>query len=124
MSFWGCVLKPGAKHAVKEEEGDVLHLSQACLHQPSDGKNWLQVVDSKKSYAIACLEKGKTEYASFDLFFRAGTCSFMNKGQSEVHLTGYFEPEGPGMDDEGEEEEDVDEDEEEEEEPPPKKKKK
>ncbi|CAE7193678.1 FKBP43 [Symbiodinium sp. CCMP2456] len=123
MSFWGCQLKPGAKFEVKAEEGgDVLHLSQACLHQPTAGKNFLQVVDGAKSYSIACLQKDKSEYASFDLFFRTGTCSFHNKGSSEMHLTGYFEPDGMPDDDEEEEEEEEEEDEEEE--PPAKKPKK
>ncbi|CAE8675877.1 unnamed protein product, partial [Polarella glacialis] len=129
MSFWGCQLKPGEKFAVKGESGgEVLHLSQACLHQPADGKNFLQVINGKDTYAISCLQKGKSEYASFDLFFRAGNCSFVNKGSSEMHLTGYFEPDGvPEDGEEGEEEEDCEEDEEEEEEeeePPAKKTKK
>ncbi|CAE7705554.1 FKBP46, partial [Symbiodinium necroappetens] len=94
----------------------------ACLHQPTAGKNFLQVVDGAKSYSIACLQKDKSEYASFDLFFRTGTCSFHNKGSSEMHLTGYFEPDGMPDDDEEEEEEEEEEDEEEE--PPPKKLKK
>eukprot|EP00930_Biecheleria_cincta_P087286 TRINITY_DN76534_c0_g1_i1.p1 TRINITY_DN76534_c0_g1~~TRINITY_DN76534_c0_g1_i1.p1 ORF type:complete len:133 (-),score=50.34 TRINITY_DN76534_c0_g1_i1:94-492(-) len=129
MSFWGCQLKPGETYAVKANAGgEVLHLSQACLHQPQDGKNFLQVADGKQTYAIACLQKGKFEYASFDLFFRAGNCSFKNKGTSEIHLTGYFEPDSLG-DLEEEEEEDMLEDDEEEEEseeappPPPAKKK-
>eukprot|EP00933_Yihiella_yeosuensis_P046429 TRINITY_DN41953_c0_g1_i1.p2 TRINITY_DN41953_c0_g1~~TRINITY_DN41953_c0_g1_i1.p2 ORF type:complete len:130 (+),score=52.36 TRINITY_DN41953_c0_g1_i1:76-465(+) len=129
MSFWGCALAPGKKVAIEENAGgQVLHLSQACLHAPQDGKNFLQVVEGNQTYAIACLQKGKSEYASFDLFFRAGSCSFVNKGASEIHLTGYFEPDGMG-DDEGEEsEEDMMEDDEEEESeeeaPPPAKKKK
>ncbi|CAE7227004.1 elavl2 [Symbiodinium natans] len=108
-----CQLKPGAKFQVKADAGgDVLHLSQACLHQPTAGKNFLQVVDGATSYSIACLQKDKSEYASFDLFFRTGTCSFHNKGSSEMHLTGYFEPDGMPDDDEEEEEEEEESDEE------------
>mmetsp|Transcript_57432 Transcript_57432/g.101945 ORF Transcript_57432/g.101945 Transcript_57432/m.101945 type:complete len:130 (+) Transcript_57432:46-435(+) len=129
MTFWGCHIKPGDKFSVAAGTGgEVLHLSQACLHEPKDGKNFLQVNDGKATYAIACLKKGKEETASFDLFFRTGSCSFLNTGSSEIHLTGYFEPDGMGDDeDEEEEEEDDDEEEEDEEEemePPPKKAKK
>eukprot|EP00440_Ansanella_granifera_P067593 gb/GFBE01073321.1/.p1 GENE.gb/GFBE01073321.1/~~gb/GFBE01073321.1/.p1 ORF type:complete len:128 (+),score=51.19 gb/GFBE01073321.1/:1-384(+) len=126
MSFWGCVLQPGSKFAVQPQDGgEVLHLSQACLHNPQPGKNYLQVESEKSKFAVACLEKGKSEYASFDLFFRAGKCTFINTGKSEIHLTGYFEPDGMGDDIlEGEEEEEETDDEEEEEEEPPKKKSK
>merc|ERR1712176_475267 len=108
MTFWGCQLRPGEKYMVKAEDGNVLHLSQACLNKPTEGKNYLQVVDGSNKYAIAVLEKGKSEYASLDLFFRVGQCGFLNKGASEIHLTGYFEPDNmdeDGDDDEEEEEE-------------------
>eukprot|EP00928_Gymnodinium_smaydae_P100375 TRINITY_DN982_c0_g1_i1.p1 TRINITY_DN982_c0_g1~~TRINITY_DN982_c0_g1_i1.p1 ORF type:complete len:289 (+),score=107.67 TRINITY_DN982_c0_g1_i1:74-940(+) len=92
MAFWGCVLKPGSKQKIENPEGDILHLSQACLHNPQDGKNYVQAIVAGKSYSIACLEKGKKEHDSFDLFFNPQECSFSNAGKSEVHLTGYFEP--------------------------------
>lgn len=119
-----CTLKPGGKYQLKEDSGrDVLHLSQACLHQPQGGKNFLQVIEGSNTYAIACLQKDKSEFASFDLFFKTGSCSFHNKGTSEIHLTGYFEPDG--MPDDLEDEESEEEEEEEEEvEPTPKKQKK
>eukprot|EP00450_Noctiluca_scintillans_P005252 CAMPEP_0194486978 /NCGR_PEP_ID=MMETSP0253-20130528/7428_1 /TAXON_ID=2966 /ORGANISM="Noctiluca scintillans" /LENGTH=110 /DNA_ID=CAMNT_0039327131 /DNA_START=37 /DNA_END=369 /DNA_ORIENTATION=- len=102
MSFWGYALKPGATHTPKSAQNEVLHLSQACLHKPVDGKNALEVSDDSNSYALMILEKGKTEYASFDLFFNSGKYTFRNKGKSEIHLTGYFEPEALGEDSEEE----------------------
>lgn len=102
MAFWGTILKPNQKKKVESPEGDILHLSQACLNDPKDGKNYVMAEVSGTSYAVACLEKGKKEHDSFDLFFDPKACSFMNKGASEVHLTGYFEPVD---DDEGDEEE-------------------
>lgn len=105
MSFWGLILKPGQKVPVESADGDILHLSQACLHAPKGGKNYLQVTDNEKTYVVACLEKDKVEHASFDLFFSTASCSFSSKGDSEVHLTGYFEP-SQDLGDEEEEEED------------------
>jgi len=105
MAFWGCQLKPGDKQEVESKDGEVLHLSQACLHSPQPGKTVLQVQDGKDIFALAMLAKGKVEYASFDLFFKAGQCTFINKGTSELHLTGYFEPKAEDMEDEEEEEE-------------------
>jgi len=92
MAFWGCVLKPGQKHPVKIEDADVLHLSQACLHDPKDGKNYLQVEVDGTAYSIACLEKGKREHDCLDLFFDSQKTTFMTKGNSEIHLMGYIEP--------------------------------
>jgi len=92
MAFWGCVLKPGQKHPVRIEDSDVLHLSQACLHDPKDGKNYLQVEVDGTAYSIACLEKGKREHDCLDLFFDSQKTSFMCKGNSEIHLMGYIEP--------------------------------
>merc|ERR1711879_345730 len=107
MAFWGCHLQPGKKFMLKANEGgNVLHLSQACLRRPMEGKNWLMVIDGKSRYAIACLEKGKTEFVSFDLFFLAGQYGF-NRGDSEVHLTGFWDLNDmrDDMEDEEEEEE-------------------
>jgi nucleophosmin 1 len=104
MAFWGCILKPGAKAKIENPEGDILHLSQACLHNPQDGKNYIQAEVQGKTYAIACLERNKKEHDSFDLFFNPDSCAFSNNGKSEVHLTGYFEPDEDMDDESGEEE--------------------
>eukprot|EP00929_Paragymnodinium_shiwhaense_P016468 TRINITY_DN124848_c0_g1_i1.p1 TRINITY_DN124848_c0_g1~~TRINITY_DN124848_c0_g1_i1.p1 ORF type:complete len:131 (-),score=54.03 TRINITY_DN124848_c0_g1_i1:79-471(-) len=127
MTFWGCQLKPGVPFKLEANGArEVLHLSQACLHSPGEKKTFVQVIDGKQKYAIVSLQKGKAEYASFDLFFRPGQCSFVCTGDSEVHLTGYFEPDVDDGDDdeEGEEEELLEESESEDEAPPPAKKKK
>jgi len=92
MAFWGCVLKPNVKTKVDKSEGDVLHLTQACLQSPKEGKNYVNAEVAGVSYALACLEKGKEEHNGFDLLFNSKQLAFLNKGQSEVHLTGYFEP--------------------------------
>lgn len=92
MAFWGVALKPNKPEKVLAPEGEILHLSQGCLHQPSAGKNYVQAKVDGKTYTIACLEKDKEEHTSFDLFFSAEECVLTNKGSSEVHLTGYFEP--------------------------------
>jgi nucleophosmin 1 len=99
MAFWGCVLKPGQTKKVESPEGEILHLSQACLAEPKDGKNYVQATVDGTTFNIACLEKGKKEHDSFDLFFDPTACAFANKGTSDVHLTGYFEPDD-GEDDE------------------------
>eukprot|EP00927_Polykrikos_kofoidii_P006608 TRINITY_DN12679_c0_g1_i2.p1 TRINITY_DN12679_c0_g1~~TRINITY_DN12679_c0_g1_i2.p1 ORF type:complete len:247 (+),score=72.14 TRINITY_DN12679_c0_g1_i2:68-808(+) len=106
MAFWGCTLKPGQKEKVESSKGNILHLSQACLHDPKDGKNYIKAEVEGKTYAVACLEKGKSEHESFDLFFNPSQCAFSSSGKSEVHLTGYFEPdEGDDLEEEEEEEE-------------------
>lgn len=92
-------MKPGQKKKVESPEGEILHLSQACLHEPKDGKNYVQATVEGTTYSIACLEKGKKEHDSFDLFFDPTQCAFANKGASDVHLTGYFEPDDGASDD-------------------------
>jgi hypothetical protein len=86
-------------------DSDVLHLSQACLHQPKAGKNYLQVQVGGTTYSIACLEKDKREHECFDLFFDSAETMFVSKGDSEIHLIGYIEPAGDGDDEDEEEEE-------------------
>jgi len=100
MAFWGVALKPNKPEKVSAPEGEILHLSQGCLHQPTAGKNYVQAKVDGKTYTIACLEKDKEEHTSFDLFFSAEECVLTNKGASEVHLTGYFEPKSMSDEDE------------------------
>ena len=89
--FWGIALKPGASHTLKEGS-DLLHVSQACLADAKEGKSQLQVTDNNITYTIAVLEKDKNEMASLDLFFNTvSPATFINKGKSEIHLSGYFE---------------------------------
>jgi hypothetical protein len=89
--FWGIVLKAGASHTLPEGS-DLLHVSQACLADAKEGKNMLQVTDNNVTYTLAVLEKDKSDMASLDLFFNtAAPPTFINKGKSEIHITGYFE---------------------------------
>jgi hypothetical protein len=94
MAFWGAVLKPGLQVKVEDIGDKVLHLSQTSLYKQGDGRTFIEVQPGgqKRKYAIACLEDGKAECASFDLFFRAGQATFGVRGTSEIHLTGYIEP--------------------------------
>jgi len=89
--FWGIVLKPGASQTLPEGS-DLLHVSQACLAEAKEGKCQLQVTDNNVTYTIAILEKEKNEMASLDLFFNTvSPPTFINKGKSEIHLSGYYE---------------------------------
>ena len=89
--FWGIALKPGASFTLSEGS-DLLHVSQACLAEAKEGKCNLQVTDNNITYTIAILEKDKNEMASLDLFFNTvAPPTFINKGKSEIHLSGYFE---------------------------------
>jgi hypothetical protein len=104
--FWGIALKPGASHTLPEGS-DLLHVSQACLADAKEGKCQLQVTDDNTTYTIAVLEKDKSDMASLDLFFNtAAPPTFINKGKSEIHLSGYFEMANDmGSDDESMDEE-------------------
>lgn len=95
-------MKPGQKEKVDVPEAEVLHLSQVCLHDPKPGKNYLQVSVADKTLTFCCLEKDKCEHNSLDLFFGPDAPTFINKGTSEVHLSGYLEP----MDEDDEDDED------------------
>lgn len=100
MTFWGIALKPGQKKQLQVPEAEILHLSQVCLQDPKDGKNYLQVTVEGKTFNVVCLEKGKKEHETVDLFFGPDDTHFSNKGQSELHLLGYLEPHDEEDDDE------------------------
>mmetsp|Transcript_37871 Transcript_37871/g.57113 ORF Transcript_37871/g.57113 Transcript_37871/m.57113 type:complete len:296 (-) Transcript_37871:496-1383(-) len=116
MAFWGEAIKPGQQKKVEVPQDEVLHLSQICLNEPKPGKNYLQVQTKGATYTFACLEKDKTEHNALDLFFDEES-TFINKGTSEIHLSGYREPKN---DDDDEEEGESEEEEEESEEEDPK----
>merc|ERR1712129_488972 len=105
MSFKGYVLKPAKKENVSVPEGDVWHLSQACLHEPKAGKNYIQVEVRGETYTLTHLEKDKVEHNALDLFFGSEGATFGVKGNSEVHLLGYLEPAEEKEDEEEESEE-------------------
>jgi len=115
--FWGIVIKPGASVTLSEGS-ELIHVSQACLAEAKEGKCQLQVTDHNVTYTIAILEKEKNEMTSLDLFFNTVTPpTFINKGKSEIHLSGYFEmsnePESEDEFDDEEIESEIDEEEEE-----------
>jgi len=94
MAFWGTAVKPGAWTQGKAPEGEILHVSQACLHDPKPGKTYLQIQVSGETYTVACLEKDKREHDALDLMFSPEDApKFCAKGSSEIHLVGYVEPE-------------------------------
>jgi len=105
--FWGCALKPGASHTLKEGS-EILHISQVCLAD-GNGKSLVQVNDTNSTYTIACLDE-KNTMVSLDLFFNTmAPPTFVNKGKSEVHLTGYFEMTNDAESDMGSDEEEEEE---------------
>lgn len=94
IMFYGARVKPGAKVALTPEEGEVLHLSGACLHKPSnDERTYLVLHQNGQDHIICALKKGTAENVSLDLFVatREGG-HFEVQGASEMHLTGYYEP--------------------------------
>jgi len=94
MAFWGTVVKPGTWATGKAPEGEILHVSQACLHDPKPGKTYLQIQVNGATYTVACLEKDKREHDALDLMFAPEDApKFSAKGSSEIHLVGYLEPE-------------------------------
>lgn len=94
MAFWGTAVKPGTWTQGKAPEGEILHVSQACLHEPKPGKTYLQIQVSGTTYTVACLEKDKREHDALDLMFSPEDApKFCAKGSSEIHLVGYVEPE-------------------------------
>mmetsp|Transcript_25520 Transcript_25520/g.66648 ORF Transcript_25520/g.66648 Transcript_25520/m.66648 type:complete len:296 (-) Transcript_25520:89-976(-) len=94
MAFWGTAVKPGTWTQGKAPEGEILHVSQACLHDPKPGKTYLQIQVSGTTYTVACLEKDKREHDALDLMFAPEDApKFCAKGSSEIHLVGYVEPE-------------------------------
>jgi len=94
MAFWGTAVKPGTWTQGKAPEGEILHVSQACLHEPKPGKTYLQIQVSGTTYTVACLEKDKREHDALDLMFAPEDApKFCAKGSSEIHLVGYVEPE-------------------------------
>ena len=100
--FWGAAIKAGASYSLPEGS-DLLHVSQVCMAETKEGPCQLQVTDNNTTYTIAVLEKGKNEMASLDLFFNTvSPPTFINKGKSELHLTGYFELSHEGHDDDEE----------------------
>eukprot|EP01071_Lankesteria_metandrocarpae_P007637 Lankesteria_metandrocarpae@DN4737_c0_g1_i2.p1 len=93
--LFGAVIKPSEIVPVASDEGQLLHLSQACLNKPSSGITYLQIITEGKKINVCALSKDKCEHAAFDLFIPCNSdVSFSVMGNNEVHVSGYFEPEG------------------------------
>lgn len=94
MAFWGCPLNPGQKKEADLKPGEILHVSQVCLHEAKPGKTYLQLEVKGTTYTVAVLEKDKREHDALDLMFAADDKpKFHAKGSSPIHLVGYTEPE-------------------------------
>ena len=124
--FCGLIIKPGQKVKLDSTQGEILHLSQACLSEPKDnGRVYVQAIDNGNAYTICSLQKGTIEHANLDLFLSTSAeIELSIIGKNEVHISGFYEPEMEedfddddalmGMSDEEEDEEEEEEEEEEE----------
>lgn len=108
--FWGCVLKEGqpykVQHALEDGEFPVLHLSNAVLAPNSkkdQGKTSVLISmkatgDSEtnkdlKNLVIASLIPETKDQQSLGLYLNVSqNITISVQGKSEVHLSGYFEP--------------------------------
>lgn len=84
-------MKPGEKHVLSSSTGDVLHLSQACLQVSGKGKTDVKATVQGGTFTLTCLEQGKLDFDSFDLFFRPEETVFSIEGACPVTLLGYVE---------------------------------
>ncbi|KAH8582795.1 nuclear factor NF3 [Cryptosporidium sp. chipmunk genotype I] len=93
--FCGLIIKPGQKIKLDSTQGEILHLSQACLSEPKDnGRVYVQAIDGGNAYTICSLQKGTIEHASLDLFLSTSADIELSViGKNEVHISGFYEPE-------------------------------
>jgi len=94
--FYGSKIKPGHSAQPKAEDGgEILHLSQICLNDPTDNnKTYVQLQNGSDTFTICTLEKGKNECSTVDLFINTSKNIKISTrgGKNEVHIVGYFEP--------------------------------
>ncbi|XP_053991758.1 nucleolin-like isoform X2 [Hylaeus volcanicus] len=93
--FFGAVLKPGTSFTPEVIDGEILHISQACLYNPANvERTYLEVVDDDETYAACVLQKEKQESVSLDLYLNGSNGSKLqiSGGRNEVHIVGYYEP--------------------------------
>jgi len=100
MSFWGLIVKGGAKQKVEVPEEANLVVTQAAIDSTDKDPSVLYVEsEGNPKLALATLANGRTEQARFDLIFESGAeLTFSVKGKADVHLVGYYTSTG-GMDD-------------------------
>ena len=91
MSFWGCTASASKPGKIEKKEGQLLHLSQACLDPdaPKGSFGKLAVEHGGKKYAVTSLREGGLEFSALDLFFNE-SATFTVTGKAGVHLTGYL----------------------------------
>lgn len=93
--FFGAVIKPGTSFTPEVIDGEILHISQACLYNPVNvERTYLEVVDDEEIYAACVLQKDKQESVSLDLYLNGSSRSKLqiSGGRNEVHIVGYYEP--------------------------------
>ena len=100
--FWGTVIKKGKPYKISsafEEQADypVLHISNVALpaNASSSGKTYLLLSNDKgiKDLTLACLQKDKKEVQPFDIYINnSQKLTLTVQGDSDLHLSGYFEP--------------------------------
>eukprot|EP00923_Selenidium_pygospionis_P005271 GHVN01008857.1.p1 GENE.GHVN01008857.1~~GHVN01008857.1.p1 ORF type:complete len:160 (+),score=26.73 GHVN01008857.1:72-482(+) len=99
--FQGYTVEPSKKVELQPTLGQLLRVTTICLGpatkpQPAN-KTYVQVTHNNETYNVCCLESGKVENATVDLFFELGDENnkyhLSTKGPGTVHVTGYFEPE-------------------------------
>lgn len=104
MSFWGCVLSPGAtldavpagRDAISSPAtlgGRCVRVSRACL-APSAQKcasAKVYLTREGQTYPIVCLDANETPSRALDVSIETAGTQLVSKGTVTVHLTGYFE---------------------------------
>lgn len=113
--FWGLIMEPNKRYTQVVEKP--FHISQAAMDTSmGDGEPaQVMVVVDGKNFLICTLQKNKNIQVPLDLYFKTGdSISFLTNGKSNVHLTGYLDPEFEdrlSSDDDEENEEDDEEEE-------------
>lgn len=109
--FWGCVLKDGKSYktqsALEDNDYPVLHISNVALPKNAQGgKVYLTATMGKagsetiKDLVIATLQKDKVESIALDLYVNVSQQITLS-ASAELHVSGFFEPQREGDDDEG-----------------------
>eukprot|EP00382_Lankesteria_abbotti_P005089 CAMPEP_0113854376 /NCGR_PEP_ID=MMETSP0372-20130328/7275_1 /TAXON_ID=340204 /ORGANISM="Lankesteria abbotti" /LENGTH=186 /DNA_ID=CAMNT_0000827517 /DNA_START=35 /DNA_END=592 /DNA_ORIENTATION=+ /assembly_acc=CAM_ASM_000359 len=107
MFVFGEVVKPNEKTFLNGMP-KLVHLSQACLGDSRAGKgSFLQLgKEGEKSVYICSLDSQKVLNVALDLFIPTNDGYYLTvKGNNEVHVTGFYEPEDEMDDLEGLEDE-------------------
>ena len=110
--FWGCIISKEKPYKLGTSgESPLLHVSNLALapNAPVGVTSVFATVNGKK-HIIASLKKDSIEHSLLDLYFRQEqNVEFGVEGVGQVHISGYFEPDTDGEEEEenGVEEEEV-----------------